>query len=63
MVRNNAHTLKVLELNKFLKGKPNMLPIDEIISSLKQVDTLIFRDPKIRMGPTLVKSFVQFRNN
>jgi len=58
MVKQNSQTLKVIELNQFLNGKPKMLPIDEIISSLKQVDTLIFRDPKVRMGPTLIKSFV-----
>ncbi len=58
MVKQNAHSLKVIELNRFLHGKPKMLPIDHIITALKQVDIIIFRDPKIKMGPTLVKSFV-----
>jgi hypothetical protein len=39
-----------------------MLPINEVIEALGRVDILIFRDPKIRMGPSLVKAFVQFRN-
>jgi hypothetical protein len=38
-----------------------MLPINEVIEALGRVDILIFRDPKIRMGPSLVKAFVQFR--
>lgn len=35
MVKQNAQTLKVFELNRFLKGKPKMLPIDEVIAALK----------------------------
>jgi hypothetical protein len=58
MVKQNGHSLKVIELNRFLHGKSKMLPIDHIITALKQVDIIIFRDPKIKMGPTLVKSFV-----
>lgn len=60
MVRANSDSLKVLELNRFLKEKLKMLPIDEIIAGLKQVDTIIFRDAKLRLGPTLTNAFNKF---
>lgn len=60
MIRANSDSLKVLELSRFLKEKPKMLPIDEIISELKQLDILIFRDSKLRLGPTLTSAFNKF---
>ncbi len=61
ILKNNSESLKMIEFSSFLKEKPKMLPIDEIIGNIgPEVHSLIFRDSKMKIGPSLAKALSFF---